>query len=72
MKKENAKKIMEERIAIIKKFAQDMGYTVDEDTYKSCVNSRPMYAIYLNETSDGEGEPYGWAWYLDTYKPHHN
>ena len=64
----NKKAEMEKRIKIIKDFAAKMGYTYYIDKYKSCIDGRPMKSIELNETSDSEGNPYAWAWYLDTYE----
>ena len=57
---------MEEKIGIIKDFAKKMGYTIKETKYKHDFNNRPCYMIELIGTLDGEGEPYSWAWYLDT------
>ena len=57
-------KEMPKRIKIIKEFAEKMGYTIFEEVYKK--NNRPCYSIELLETSDIEGNPYSWEWYLDT------
>ena len=49
-----------------------MGYTYDEDCYPfACPGKdygRPVYMIYLSgdAPADSEGNPYGWAWFLDT------
>ena len=43
-----------------------MGYTTNETKYKHGFNNRLCYMIELIGTSDSEGEPYSWAWYLDT------
>lgn len=59
---------MERKIEIIKKFAKDMGYTYGAHTYKDYFdNKRPCFCISLEETEDGDGNPYGWAWHTDTY-----
>lgn len=55
---------MKEKIEIIKDFAKKMGYTAIEDKYT--YKGRPCYSIELLETGDIEGNPYSWAWYLDT------
>ena len=57
---------MENRIAIIKDFANKMGYEIYESKYNHCYNDRPCYSIELIGTSDSEGNPFAWAWYLDT------
>ena len=59
---------MEKKIEIIKDFAKKMGYTIKETKYQHDFNNRPCYMIELIGTLDGEGEPYSWAWYLDTKK----
>lgn len=59
---------MEKKIEIIKEFAKKMGYITKETKYKHAFNNRPCYMIELIGTLDGEGEPYSWAWYLDTKK----
>ena len=59
---------MEKQIEIIKDFAKKMGYTIKETKYQHDFNNRPCYMIELIGTLDGEGEPYSWAWYLDTKK----
>ena len=68
------KQEMERKIKIIKKFAQDMGYTCYEEDY-TCSNpyhrqsyKRKAHSIELSETSDSEGNPFSWAWFLDTYE----
>ena len=51
-----------------------MGYTTEEmyyDTrqcyiYEKNFKSRPAYVIYLCETGDCEGNPYSWAWLMNT------
>ena len=45
-----------------------MGYTIKETKYQHDFNNRPCYMIELIGTLDCEGEPYSWAWYLDTKK----
>ena len=60
---------MNEQISIIKDFAEKMGYEIHEEDYKHCRNGRPCHSIELIGTSDGEGYPYGWAWYTDTNEP---
>lgn len=66
--KELKKTTMENRIKIIKDFAFKMGYEVYIDEYESCRDGRPMISIELSETYDGDGNPYSWAWYTDTYE----
>lgn len=63
---------MEKKLSIIRRFAKDMGYTVTEEaytteSYKKEYSKRPAYSIELNEVYDGEGNPYCWAWFTDTY-----
>lgn len=63
---------MEKKLSIIRRFAKDMGYTVTEEaytteSYKKGYSKRPAYSIELNEKWDGEGNPYCWAWFTDTY-----
>lgn len=60
------KEEIQKKIEIIKDFAKKMGYTIDE--YKCEHEGRPCYSIELLETCDIEGNPYSWAWYLDTGK----
>ena len=57
---------MKEKLEIIRKFAYDMGYSVNEYPYTHCKTGRPCYTIELNETCDSEGNPYTWCWYTDT------
>ena len=59
---------MEEKLKIIREFAKKMGYEVCEEEYKQYgrPDGRPMYSIELIGTSDSEGNPYVWTWYLDT------
>jgi hypothetical protein len=57
---------MKERIAYIKDFAEKMEYEVKEYKYNHCDNGRPCLGIELIGTYDSEGEPFAWAWYLDT------
>ena len=69
MKKRKIKKKvskMEERIAYIKNFAEKMGYKISEHKYNHNINGRPCFCIELIGTWDAEGEPFAWAWYLDT------
>lgn len=69
MKKRKIKKEankMKERIAYIKDFAEKMGYEVSEYKYTHCGNGRPCLYVGLIGTCDAEGEPFSWAWYLDT------
>ena len=55
---------MKEKIKIIKDFAKKMGYKTREYNYSW--NSRKCHSIELLGTSDSEGNPFEWAWYLDT------
>ena len=55
-----------EKIEIIKKFAKDMGYTIDTYYYTHCFNGKKCFGIELIGTSDAEGNPYSWAWYVET------
>lgn len=57
---------MKERIAYIKDFAEKMGYEISEYEYTHCDNGRPCFYVALIGTCDAEGEPFAWAWYLDT------
>lgn len=71
MKKNRKEQRMEEmnrRIAIIKDFANKMGYEPYEDDYTHCHNGRPCHCIELGGTVDSEGNSYSWAWYRDTYE----
>lgn len=62
------RKEMNHRIAIIKNFANKMGYRTYEEEYPHCVNDRPCYSISLVGTHDSEGNAYCWVWYRDTYE----
>ncbi len=57
---------MKERIAYIKDFAKKMGYEISEYKYTHCDNGRPCLCVELIGTCDSEGNPFVWAWYLDT------
>lgn len=57
-----------QRMQIIYKFAADMGYDAVFQTYTHCDNGRPCCSISLEGTSDGEGIPYSWVWYTDTWE----
>lgn len=61
---------MKKKIEIIKDFAKKMGYTVIESEYEYKSwhggKSRPSHWVELLQTSDVEGNPYSWGWYLDT------
>lgn len=59
---------MNHRIAIIKDFANKMGYKTYEEDYTHGFNGRPCHCISLEGTSDSEGNEYAWAWYRDTYE----
>lgn len=54
---------MKRKIEIIKRFAKDMGYEIEESRYN--YHNRPCYMIELIGTSDSEGNYYSWAWYID-------
>ena len=54
------------KVKAIRKFAKEMGYTTDSYYYYPYDSARPAFAICLCETSDSEGNPYEWAWYMDT------
>ena len=71
-KKEIRKEKMNERISYIKEFAKKMGYSINDYEYENCINSRPSRSVELLGTSDVEGNPYGWAWYIDTYEEYNN
>jgi len=55
---------MKEKIEIIKDFAKKMGYKTRE--YNYIWNGRNCLGIELLGTLDSEGNPFEWAWYLDT------
>ena len=57
---------MKRKIEIIKNFAKEMGYEIREEKYYHYKNGRPCYHIELLGTIDNEGDPYSWAWFLDT------
>ena len=57
---------IKQKIEIIKDFANKMDYAIKEAFYDDYFNNRPMYGIDLIGTSDSDGNPFGWAWYLDT------
>ena len=68
------KEVMEKELAIIRDFANKMGYEVNEYAYTTYSynpkdTGRPAYIIELEGTSDSEGNPYCWAWFTDTYTP---
>lgn len=67
-KSEKRKEFMNERIAIIKDFAEKMGYDIIEQKYSHCRDDRPCYSIELGGTYDSEGNSYIWAWYMDTFE----
>lgn len=56
------------RLMIIRKFAEQMGYGINESDYTHCFNNRPCHSIELLGTCDSEGDPYSWAWYTDTWE----
>lgn len=61
------------QVNLIKKFASDMGigwfdeyYSFDAIHLHDNNQGRPCYMIALEDTADNEGNPYSWAWFLDT------
>ena len=55
-----------DKIKIIKQFGKDMGYKVHTCYYTHGFNQKPCFEIELYGTCDSEGNPYAWAWYVET------
>lgn len=68
MTKDNKIKEMKKRISCIKKFAEEMGYAINEENRDSLFNNYPYYSIKLVGTYDSVGSSFEWAWRLDTYE----
>lgn len=56
------------KIEIIKQFAKDMGYKTETYYYNHYYNQKRCFEISLCGTWDSEGNPYSWAWYVETGK----
>ena len=67
-KKEQRELEMKNRIKIIKEFAEKMDYEISVHRYKAYGYGRPCKSIELIGTIDSEGNPFSWAWYLDTFE----
>lgn len=72
-KNNNIKKTVENKIEIIKNFARQMGYETDVYEYnyagyrrREVKENEKCIAIDLIGTADSEGNPYSWAWSLQT------
>ena len=63
-------KEIQEKLKIIREFAKKMNYEICEGEYREYgyPDGRLCSSIELLGTSDSEGNPYIWAWYLDTGK----
>lgn len=54
------------KVKAVRKFAEEMGYDTDSWYYTHFDNDRPAFVIVLLGTFDSEGNPFDFAWYMDT------
>lgn len=55
-------------VKALKRFCTDMGYTYHTEYFTHCSTHEKCFSFEINETCDSEGNPYAWAWSMETGK----